>query len=58
MNNFYAVPYYIAVGLVIGIIVAIFLPSRFTLLNRFSAAGAIGLIIGWAVYIVREVFGI
>lgn len=58
MNNFYAVPYYIGIGLAIGSIVAYFLPKRFSMLNRFNVAGLIALAIGWAVYMVRAVFGI
>lgn len=57
MNNFYSVPYYIAAGLAFGIVAAAFLPRRFSLLNRISAAGAIALVIGWSVYIVRQIGG-
>lgn len=57
MSNFYSVPYYIGIGMVIGIIIACFLPRGFSLLNRISAAGAIALVIGWAVYLVRQIGG-
>lgn len=57
MNNFYAVPYYIAIGLAIGTIVVFFLPLRFSLLNRCSAAGTIALVIGWLIYLVRQIGG-
>lgn len=57
MSNFYSVPYYIGIGLAIGIVVALLLPGRFSILNRISAAGAIALIIGWAVYLARQIGG-